>query len=350
MTANPTTVPQRAATEEPPMPDRGLHSPGMRDFGPAEMRRFRAVERRFLGAVEGAGYLEIRTPTIDPLHLYTAAGTLSPQALERVYSFLDWDGWSGERVVLRPDATVAAARWYVDAARAGGASTARVAYVAPVYRFAVEGDREVWQCGVELFGPQAAEGDAELLTLAATFLRGLDAGDFSADLAHAGLVRAAFAAAGLSAAQQVEAYDLMLEGDPGVTERLAQAHPGQAAGLRLLAGVDGTSAGYIENLRAAMIATVPAAAGPLDDLARAAAALDGAGVPYRVLAATARNFEYYSGVTFRFRQGAGVEARTLLGGGRYDGLTQTLGGAPVPACGWAADLLRLASVAGEVAS
>ena len=345
MTANPTTAPQRAATEEPPMPDRGLHSPGMRDVGPAEMRRFRAVERRFLDAVEGAGYLEIRTPTIEPLHLYTATGTLSPQALERVYSFLDWDGWSGERVVLRPDATVAAARWYADAVRAGGASTARVAYVAPVYRFAVDGDREVWQCGVELFGPAAAEGDAELLTLGATFLRGLGVGDLTVDLAHAGLVRAAFAAAGLPAAQQVEAYDLMLEGDAGVTERLAQAHPDQAASLRLLTGVDGASVGYIQNLRAAMLATVPAAAGPLDDLARAATALDGAGVPYRVLAATARNFEYYSGVTFRFRQGAGVEARALLAGGRYDGLTQTLGGAAAPACGWGADLLRLAEVA-----
>lgn len=327
------------------MPDRGLHSPGMRDLGPQEMRRFRGIERRFLEAVEAAGYLEIRTPTIEPLHLYTAAGTLSPQALERVYSFLDWDGWSGERVVLRPDATVAAARWYADAVRAGGASTARVAYVAPVYRFAVDGDREVWQCGVELFGSAAVEGDAELLTLASTLLRGLGVSDFTVDLAHAGLVRAAFAAAGLPAAQQVEAYDLMLEGDAGVTERLAQAHPDQAASLRLLAGVDGASAGYIQNLRAAMLATVPAAAGPLDDLARAAAALDGAGVPYRVLAATARNFEYYSGVTFRFRQGGGTEARTLLGGGRYDGLTQTLGGTAAPACGWGADLLRLAEVA-----
>ena len=344
MTTNPTTAP-RTATEEPPMPDRGLHSPGMRDFGPTEMRRFRAIERRFLEAVEAAGYLEIRTPTLEPLHLYTAAGTLSPQALERVYSFLDWDGWSGERVVLRPDATVAAARWYSDAVRAGGPSTARVSYVAPVYRFAVEGDREVWQCGVELFGPVANEGDTELLTLATKFLRGLGVTNATVDLAHAGLVRAVFAAAGLTPAQQAEAYDLMLDGDAGVTERLAQAHPAQASSLRLLAGVDGASAGYVQNLRSAMLATVPAAAGPLDDLAQAAGALDAAGVPYRVLAATARNFEYYSGVTFRFRQGAGSEARTLIGGGRYDGLTQTLGGAAAPACGWGADLLSLAEVA-----
>ena len=43
MTANPTIDTPRTAAEEPPMPDRGLHSPGMRDFGPAEMRRFREV-------------------------------------------------------------------------------------------------------------------------------------------------------------------------------------------------------------------------------------------------------------------------------------------------------------------
>jgi len=74
----------------------------MRELDPEAMRRFRAVERRFLEVTSERGFEEIRTPTIEPLHLYTTAGALSPQALDRAYSFVDWDGWSGERVVLRP--------------------------------------------------------------------------------------------------------------------------------------------------------------------------------------------------------------------------------------------------------
>jgi histidyl-tRNA synthetase len=127
------------------------------------MRRFRHVERRFLDVTEAAGYAEIRTPTIEPLHLFTATGSLSPQLLDRVYSFLDWDGWSGERVVLRPDGTVPAARWYEQ--RWQTSEAARLCYVQPIYRFVPgDGEREVWQLGVELFGLAAPEADAECLS------------------------------------------------------------------------------------------------------------------------------------------------------------------------------------------
>ena len=315
------------------MPDRGLRSQGMRDLGPQDMAQFRAIERAFLAATEAAGYREVRTPAIEPLHLYSASGTLSPQALERVYSFLDWNGWSGERVVLRPDTTVAVARWYVDQV-AGGAE--RVSYVQPVFRFAAEGEREVWQCGVELFG--AADGaDAEVLTLAREFLRSVGIEDVSVELAHAGLARAAFAAAGLSAREQLVAYGRLIDGDAGLIDELAASHPDGGAAMRLLADVDGSSVGYVANLRASMPAVVPDADAPIDDLGNAAAALDAAGVPYRILSATARNFEYYTGITFRFMS----QGRTVLSGGRYDRLAETLGGAPVPACGWAANLLGL---------
>jgi len=307
----------------------------MRDFGPEEMARFRALERTFLDTTGAKGYREVRTPVIEPLHLYSASGTLSPQALERVYSFLDWDGWSGERVVLRPDATVAVARWYGDQR---DADVQRLSYVQPVFRFAAAGDREVWQCGAELFGAPASTADGELLTLAREFLAAVGMTDVSCELAHAGLARAAFAAAGLSTAQQVSAYDRMLEGDQTITAELAATNPEGAAAIRLLADVDGSSAGYVANLRAAMQRDIPGVDGPLADLQGAAAALDAVGVPYRILAGTARNFEYYTGITFRFQS----NGQTVLSGGRYDRLSSTLGGPDVPACGWAADLVTLA--------
>src|SRR3989304_3132737 len=93
--------------------DHSMRCRGMRDILPSEMRRFRRIEQAFREVCQGWGYEEVRTPTIEHLHLFTSAGTLSPQTLGRVYSFLDWDGWSGERGGPRPGSTIAAARLYV---------------------------------------------------------------------------------------------------------------------------------------------------------------------------------------------------------------------------------------------
>ncbi len=314
-----------------------LRGHGMHDLGPDEMRRFRSVEARFLEVTARAGYREIRTPTVEPLHLFTGAGTLSPQMLDRVYSFLDWDGWSGERVVLRPDSTLPAVRWHEEHA---GGDPARLCYVQPVYRFAPDdGQREQWQCGVELFGLAAPEGDAELLRLALDLLTGLGLAGLRFELSHSGLVRAALGAAGLDRAAQLAMYDRLPDGDAEAIGELVAANPEQASALRVLFDVDGGGAGYLANLRAAL-AAVPEAEQPITELEAAAGALTEAGCAFAVAPASARNFEYYTGVTFR-ALAADVEC---LRGGRYDGLAETIGGTPVPASGFAADLLRLAEL------
>ena len=320
------------------MSDWSLRSHGVRDLGPGEMERFRRIERAFLEQISASGYREIRTPTIEPLHLYTAAGALSPQALDRVYSFLDWDGWSGERVVLRPDSTVPAARWYVEQAPN---HVERIAYVQPAYRFAANGDREVWQCGVELFGAPAPEGDAELLTIARKFLATLGVKGLSVELAHTGMARSVLTGVGLDPEAQIDTYDRILGGDTSVAAELAEVYPQCAAALRLLFETHGTTVGYVGNLRAAMLSVAPDAAPHLDELEVAARALDDARLPYRVLPATAGSFEYYTGVTFRMLS----HGRECVTGGRYDGLVETIGGKSTPAAGWGANVSHLSEIA-----
>ena len=65
---------------------------GMRDLAPEDMALFRQIETVFRDVCTGWGYQELRTPVVEHLHLFTSAGTLSPQMLGRVYSFLYWDG------------------------------------------------------------------------------------------------------------------------------------------------------------------------------------------------------------------------------------------------------------------
>jgi histidyl-tRNA synthetase len=313
------------------------------------MRRFRAVERQFLDTVAAHGYEEIRTPAIEPLHLFTATSALSPQLLDRVYSFLDWDGWSGERVVLRPDATVPVARWYEEHWQ--GTEPARLCYVEPVYRFVPaesgqdDGEREQWQCGVELFGLAAPEGDVELLLLARDLMESMGLHDVRVELSHAGLVRSVLSAAGIDLDEQAEAYEHIIAGGPAAANALASARSEFAPALRLLFMTEGGLAPLLENLRAALPAAVSGATLALDELAAVTSALDATGCTYRVLPSSARNFEYYTGLTFRVLAGD-VECAS---GGRYDGLGEAIGGRLAPASGFGADLLRLARVA-EAAS
>ena len=315
-----------------------LRSPGMHDLGPEAMRHFRAVETRFLEVTARAGYAEIRTPTVEPLHLFTGAGTLSPQMLDRVYSFLDWDGWSGERVVLRPDSTLPAVRWHEEQASGG---TSRLCYVQPVYRFVPGGgQREQWQCGAELFGLEAPDGDAELLRLALGLLDALGIEAVRFDLSHTGLVRAALEATGLDAATQLATLDRLLDGDDGAIREVIWARPEQAGALRVLFEIDGHDAGYLANVRAAL-GPVPGAEAAVTELDAAARALDAAGCAFRVSASSVRNFEYYTGVTFRALAGD----TECLRGGRYDGLAETIGGRPVPASGFGADIEVLMALA-----
>ena len=305
-------------------------SRGMRDLLPDEMERVRAVKDAFAATCRAWGYREIRTPVIEPLHLFTAAGTLSPQTLERVYSFLDWDGWSGERVVLRPDSTIPAARLYAE--HLDGGRVAKLFYSQNVFRFTDDGsDREETQCGVELIGDTGSAGDIEVVLLALDVLARLVTSDITVSVSHAGIVRAILAAANLTAIEQGAAYDRLLDGDMSVVDEVEARLPQLNAPLRLLFDVDGAGEGFITNLRGPLVSAIPALAAPFDELESVVATLEASGVAPRIKAVLARSFEYYSGIVIRV-DSAG---QRIVAGGRYDELIGLVGGTRVPASGFA---------------
>ena len=104
---------------------------GCQDLSPEEMIRFRLIEQAFRDCCLRWGCSEVKTPTLEYLHLFTSTGTLTPGMLGRVYSFLDWDGWSGQRVVLRPDGTIPVARFYIDNMASQG--LAKLFYVTNIF-------------------------------------------------------------------------------------------------------------------------------------------------------------------------------------------------------------------------
>jgi histidyl-tRNA synthetase len=314
-----------------------LRCRGMRDLLPGDMMRFRQIERAFRDELVSWGYEEIRTPTIEHVHLFTSAGTLSPQLLDRVYSFLDWDGWSGERVVLRPDATIPAARVYAE--RMGG--IAKLFYVQNIFRFAPDDEpRELWQCGAEAYGDTWPAGDVELIAAGMRVLRRLGIGGVRVQVSHTGVVRALLARAGFAADEQAERYDRILDGDTAVLREIEARLPDLGASLHLLFDMTGTDAGYLANLRAAFAAAAPAMAPALDELQAVVQALDTIGYAVEINMALVRDFEYYTGPVFRY---AGADGVALGTGGRYDALVHHADGSAAPACGFALSMEAIAA-------
>ncbi|HWO94489.1 MAG TPA: ATP phosphoribosyltransferase regulatory subunit, partial [Dehalococcoidia bacterium] len=304
----------------------------MYDLAPGDMMRFRHVEDVFRQVVTAWGYDEVRTPTLEYLHLFTEAGTLSPQMLRRVYSFLDWDGWSGERVVLRPDATIPVARLYAERFPPGG--DVRLAYVENVFRFA-EGDesREDWQCGVERLGGRAPEADLELILLGLELLERLQLPEPLVRVSHTGVARVVLAAAGLTPEEQLAHYDRILDGDLSALTEVEGSLPGLPLPLRTLFEVSGDLA-FVTNLGASFGPAIPGMRPPLEELAHIARVLSALGRRYDIRMALARDFEYYTGAVFRFEAGG----ERMGGGGRYDALLRVVGGVDTPACGLALDV------------
>lgn len=304
---------------------------GARDLMPEEMRRFSRIKAAFRKCCASWGYQEIRTPTIEYLHLFTSAGTLTPEMLSRVYSFLDWDGWSGERVVLRPDGTIPTARFYAE--HLSDLPVARLCYIENVFSFEGSGQesRERWQCGAELIGGREPEGDAELIMLALEVMDELFVSPVNVTLSHVGFYNGLMKALGVEESQRAERLRQILSGDTSLLSAIQEQPEDVQRFLKLLGGLRGRSLGFLANLNAILPPSLLDLRPYLDDLAQIAELLDGIGQDYEIDFTAGKGFEYYTGIVFQFHSG-----ETLLGnGGRYDELIRLIGGKSAPASGFA---------------
>lgn len=303
---------------------------GARDSLPEDMERFRHIEDAFRRSCLSWGYREVRTPTLEYLHLFTAAGTLTPNMLSKVYSFLDWDGWSGERVVLRPDGTIPIARLYIE--NLAQEDIVRLFYVTNVFAFEETGkeNRERWQCGVELLGSAKPASDVELISLAVDILRSLDITGVEIKLSHTGMLKALLKELKLSPTEEARLLIQILDGNWQV---LTQRRAGNSDANRLLSlifDLKGKSSGFLENLKA-LPQISRGLRSELDSFAEVTNLLDVLDQDYQIDITSTRGFEYYTGPCFQLS----VKGDKIGSGGRYDNLVPLIGGKSTPACGFA---------------
>jgi histidyl-tRNA synthetase len=251
--------------------------------------------------------------------------------LSKVYSFLDWDGWSGERVVLRPDGTIPVARLYID--NLSGLESARLFYVTNIFAFEETGkeNRERWQCGAEFFGGAKFAPDVEIILLAEEVIRRLGIKNVRLQLSHAGLVKALLKEFKLSPGEEAKMTNRILEGNWQALTKAKSTNPEIDRLMAALLGLKGKSSSFLYNVRASFPRASRDFKSSLDDLLSITTLLDNLECSYEIDIAAIHGFEYYTGICFQFLA-AGEE---IGGGGRYDSLVPLMNGKDIPACGFA---------------
>ena len=273
----------------------------------------------------------MRTPTIEYLHLFTATGTLIPSMLGRAYSFLDWDGWSGERVVLKPDGTIPLARLYID--NLSEQKIARFFYITNIFAFEETGreNRERWQCGAEFLGGGGFVADVEAILLAQDVLRKLGIKDIELQLSHAGLIKALIRELKLGPDEESKVTNRILEGDWRALAEAKTTNAELSGVLSQIVSLKGKSSNFLQNLGALFQHASPNFKLALGDFMNIAALLESLDYGYEIDITAMHGFEYYTGVCFEILSGG----EKIAGGGRYDDLIPLMGGENIPSCGFA---------------
>ena len=241
---------------------------------------------------------------------------------------------SSHSLTLRPENTAGVVRAYIEHKLGERGDLQKLFYIGPQFRRERPQRgryRQFWQIGVEVLGPvsSGAESpirDAEVLEMLATLLDELGIQSWRLELNSVGSAtdRPRYLAALREALAPVK--HLMCEDN----QRRAETNP-----LRVLDSKAPEDQ--------ALINALPKIADYLDDgsrdhFAQVLAALDASGVPYTVNPRLVRGLDYYTRTTFEFTvpdgQGLGTQ-NALLGGGRYDGLSEMLGGPKAPGIGFA---------------
>ena len=305
---------------------------GTRDILPDEVDRWVFVERTAREVFSRWGFREIRTPLLEPTELFArSVGAASDIVRKEMYTFAAGD----ESVSLRPESTASVARAFVEHALHRGVAAGypeRVFYIGPMFRHErpQKGrQRQFHQIGAELLGAAEPRADAETLRMLDVFLDEL----------------------GLAGQRLV----LSSVGDGACRPRYREALR-EWLSPRLDALCEDCRRRYAENpLRVfdckveadrALLAAAPALLDMLCEpcaahFAEVRRALRAYGVEHEIDPRIVRGLDYYERTVFEvIHDGLGAQ-NAVLGGGRYDGLVEELGGPPLPGFGFAIGLERL---------
>ena len=314
---------------------------GTRDLLPPETALWNRIESTARSVFARYNFGEIRTPIFEDTSLFArGVGEETDIVSKEMYTWEDRARAQSEKsqsLTLRPENTAGVVRAYIEHKLGESGLLQKLYYIGPQFRRERPQKgryRQFWQIGAEVIGPPSAGSesplrDAEVIEMLASFLDELGITGWTLVLNSVGSAtdRPKYVAALREALAPVK--DQMSPDN----QRRAETNP-----LRVLDSKDPADE--------AIIATLPKIADYLDDeskahFAQVLAALDACGVQYEINPRLVRGLDYYTRTTFEFTHGGLGAQNALLGGGRYDGLSEMLGGPKAPGIGFAMGLDRL---------
>lgn len=296
---------------------------GTRDFYPPEMARRTWLYNQMRKVSEAFGYEEYEGPILESLELYAAK---SGEELVEKQSYVFQDR-GGDRITLRPELTPTLARMV---AQQQNQLTFPLRWwsFGPFWRYERPQKgrtREFFQWNIDLIGESSPEADAELVAIAATFLKqvGLKPNEAQILVNNRQLMETALSAAGLVQASHAAVFSLI--------DRKDKLTP---AAWKVEAESMGLNSANIAALETLLTNTELWQQS--ESLTRLFRAAEWFGVSEYVSydPSIIRGLQYYTSTVFEAWDTAGT-FRALFGGGRYDNLVSAVGGKPVEAVGFA---------------
>lgn len=303
---------------------------GMNDYLPEDTALWQRIEGTLKQVLSGYGYSEIRMPIVEQTPLFKRAiGEVTDVVEKEMYTFEDRNG---ESLTLRPEGTAGCVRAGIEHGLLYNQEQ-RLWYIGPMFRYERPQKgryRQFNQLGVEVFGLQGPDIDAELILLSARLWRALGISEHvTLELNSIGSLeaRANYRDALVAFLEQ---HKDKLDED---CKRRMYSNP-----LRVLDSKN-------QDIQA-LLNDAPQLGDYLDEESREHFAglcelLEQSGIPYTVNQRLVRGLDYYNRTVFEWVTSSLGAQGTVCAGGRYDGLVEQLGGRATPAVGFAMGLERL---------
>ncbi len=311
---------------------------GMHDILPQEIALWRTVEEAFSTLMHSYGYQEVRLPLVEKTELFRRTiGDVTDIVEKEMYTFTDRNG---ESLSLRPEGTAGCVRAAMEHHLLRGQSP-RLWYSGAMFRHERPQKgryRQFHQLGIEAYGMDGPDIDAELIALSARLWRLLGLGDLKLEINTLGDSAARAAYRG----HLIEYFSAHTDALDDDSRRRLHSNP-----LRLLDSKNPA----LQTL----IAAAPRLTDHLDESSHAHFAglcdlLDQTGITYKINPRLVRGLDYYGKTVFEWVSAHLGAQGTVCAGGRYDGLVQQLGGTPTAAIGCAMGMERLIALLQEKTS
>nr|YP_009314620.1 Histidine-tRNA ligase [Liagoropsis maxima]SCW22874.1 Histidine-tRNA ligase [Liagoropsis maxima] len=303
---------------------------GMHDILPDEISYWQHIYNMALKILNTANYKEIRTPIVESTSLFLRSiGQDTDIVNKEMYTFLD----QGKRhLTLRPEGTASIARAIIQHKLCEPTTIQRVWYLGPMFRYErpQQGrQRQFHQLGLECYGSINPIVDAEIIYLAQTILHALECTDFTIEINSIGTLenREEYK---IRLRHYLEKYKNDLDNE---SQSKLYTNP-----LRIL---DSKEPKIHEILYYA-----PNLADCLDPKSMIhfqslQEYLKSLNIKFKINRQLVRGLDYYNDTVFEINTNLLGTQGTICGGGRYDSLTEQLGGKRIPAVGWGIGIERL---------